>query len=351
MSFTNPIKLAVSDRKPNLFDFATKELSQDAFIAWLLQWGDSSNKQYDPSLTRCGQEFVKKLICKAIPAYSAREIKSIRAGRQWENIDIWAEVNDEILIIIEDKTNTMIHSNQLERYQKIAEKWCSTKGYQLVCIYLKTGSESNSIVKSIEDKGYSVIDRKELISFFNEYPCIKNNIFTDFKDRMVFLESAEGAFQTTPICEWNDACWKGFYQLLEQNRPVLNWGYVNNFSGGFWNALLNWHQWGDFPLYMQIEQGNLCFKLSTHPEDTGFEGSIDHTAIRNECYHSLIAHAQKAGLSEIKKPRRFGKGKYMTVAMIEQDDWLGSQHQAVQIENAIAKLSKYESFLEDFINL
>jgi hypothetical protein len=30
---------------PNLFQFATKELSQDAFICWLLAWADENCKQ------------------------------------------------------------------------------------------------------------------------------------------------------------------------------------------------------------------------------------------------------------------------------------------------------------------
>lgn len=31
--------------KPNLFSIATKELSQDAFITWLLQWADDKYKK------------------------------------------------------------------------------------------------------------------------------------------------------------------------------------------------------------------------------------------------------------------------------------------------------------------
>ena len=33
--------------KPNIFDIATKELSQDAFITWLLAFADNDNQQYD----------------------------------------------------------------------------------------------------------------------------------------------------------------------------------------------------------------------------------------------------------------------------------------------------------------
>jgi len=29
-------------KRPNLFNYATKELSQDAFFAWLARWADAS---------------------------------------------------------------------------------------------------------------------------------------------------------------------------------------------------------------------------------------------------------------------------------------------------------------------
>ncbi len=40
--------------RPNLFSIATKELSQDAFIAWLMQWGDVKYKETDKELFSIG---------------------------------------------------------------------------------------------------------------------------------------------------------------------------------------------------------------------------------------------------------------------------------------------------------
>jgi len=118
--------------KPNIFNLATKELSQDSFIAWLLQWADSDCKTIDEKLNDCAKGFIKLLIFTQFA--DNIEIKKVKAGRQWENIDIWAEVNDEYLIIIEDKTFTQQHSNQLETYKENAENWCKERNYKLVCI-------------------------------------------------------------------------------------------------------------------------------------------------------------------------------------------------------------------------
>ena len=128
--------------KPNIFEIATKELSQDAFITWLLKWADDSCKNLDEDLHQCGKEFVSALIKKQNPNFS-EFINKVEAGRQWENIDVWAEVNDKYFIIIEDKINSSEHSDQLKRYKEIAEKWCQENNKEKpVCIYLKTGNES-----------------------------------------------------------------------------------------------------------------------------------------------------------------------------------------------------------------
>ena len=92
---------------PNLFAIATKELSQDAFLAWLLQWADPSHQQANPALSAAANDFVNQLIAKQ--GFAPSQITKIKAGRQWENIDVWAEVNDSHLIIIEDKTGTGQH--------------------------------------------------------------------------------------------------------------------------------------------------------------------------------------------------------------------------------------------------
>ena len=42
--------------KPNVFDYATSELSQDAFLAWLFKWAEKDNEQYDKLLHDCAED-------------------------------------------------------------------------------------------------------------------------------------------------------------------------------------------------------------------------------------------------------------------------------------------------------
>ena len=118
--------------KPNIFSLATKELSQDGFFTWLLQWADNDHSKHNQQLNETAKDFVRLLLGKSTDF----QITKVKAGRQWNNIDIWAEINDEYFIGIEDKTNTGEHSEQLERYKEIASNHYKDKKHKLVFVYL-----------------------------------------------------------------------------------------------------------------------------------------------------------------------------------------------------------------------
>ena len=51
-----------NDNVPNVFSFATSELSQDAMFSWIIQWSDPRYKNKDHSLHEVACEFVRLLI-------------------------------------------------------------------------------------------------------------------------------------------------------------------------------------------------------------------------------------------------------------------------------------------------
>jgi hypothetical protein len=324
--------------KPNIFEIATRELTQDGFFTWLLQWADPSNKKYDEMLNKCAAEFVKLLIQKQM--YIDFELTKIIAGRQWENIDIWAEINDKYLIIIEDKTFTGEHSEQLETYKITAAEWCKENKYEEpICIYLKTGSESKSSLDIISTKGYAVVSRNELISFFNQYK-IKNDIFNDFIFKIQHLEKAENAFETKKLKDWDSNCWIGFFRFLESETDlqINSWNFVNNPSGGFYGLWWQGFAWKKYWLYLQIEEKKLCFKIG--------EVAKNHAKTRNEIYNIIMEKVQKRKKYEITKPQRFGNGIYMTVAVVKQEDWLGNENSIIKKDDVVVKLKEYEKFIK-----
>ena len=51
--------------RPNLFDYATKELSQDAVICWLIAWAQTEpTDERDRMLRDLGRSFVDALLAK-----------------------------------------------------------------------------------------------------------------------------------------------------------------------------------------------------------------------------------------------------------------------------------------------
>lgn len=115
---------------PNIFQYATKELSQDAVICWLV----SCAKEAKGDLRECGLSFVQALMlsggARVMDARSGNETHHAGAGqvtrileqptRQYGGIDIYfrAEVDGRVVsFVIEDKTDTEMHGGQLERYR------------------------------------------------------------------------------------------------------------------------------------------------------------------------------------------------------------------------------------------
>lgn len=335
--------------KPNIFDIATKELSQDAFITWLLQFADDKYHSVDHKLNECGKAFVTKLIQKQIPNFN-ESISKVEAGRQRENIDVWAEINDKFLIIIEDKTYTSHHSDQLQRYKEASEKWCNENNYEKPsCIYLKTGNESKNSLDYIQKQGFLIFSRLDFINLLNQFKDISNNIFVDFYERLTKIEKANNEFENKPIKEWNGNDWQGFFQFLEHKIEIINWSFVNNPNGGFWNAVLNWHYWGGYPAYIQLEEGKLCFKISTDPEKIKLTKDVSRGEIRSQLHDLIMTKASEYGLNDIRRPDRFGSGNYMTVAIVDRENWLGTENDLINKEKVVKTLTSYSTFLEAII--
>lgn len=140
------------------------------------------------------------------------------------------------------------------------------------------------------------------------------------------------------------------FQFLEKEINIVNWHYVNNPSGGFWNAILNWEYWDIYPVYIQLEEGKLCFKISTDPDEpVEMPENVTRGEIRNKISRLILSSAKDKGFSSIRKPDRFGNGKYMTIAVVDRKNWLGSDDSVVDKKTVVNLLSSYKDFLEKII--
>ena len=254
--------------KPNLFSIATKELSQDAFITWLLQWADPQYKEVDVELNKLGVLFLRALIAKYDPIIAEKiELKRVKAGRHRDNIDIWVEVNEDIFIIIEDKTNTKEHGKQIEGYVKKAQEYQNQNGKlweKIVPVYLKTGNECiNALSAKINCSKFTRQDFLKVLPVQSS-----NHIIRDFTDNLQSVEDQTNAYISKTPNEWNWLAVQGFYCDLQRRfkKAALSrghdgwseWEYVPNPARGFLG--LYWHfsiyKPFDCKIYLLIEGGN-----------------------------------------------------------------------------------------------
>lgn len=134
---------------PNIFKFATKELTHDAFFSWLIKWADVDNAQNDEQMHHLGKKFLSTIIGYSIESL---ENKRVFVENQLFKCDIIVRIENEALIIIEDKVFTSIGADQQSKYSQHVIAWARDKSIPAVFfIYLKTGSESKRVISQILD--------------------------------------------------------------------------------------------------------------------------------------------------------------------------------------------------------
>ena len=327
--------------QPNIFRLATKELSQDGFFTWLLQWADNDHNQQNKLLNETAKDFVRLLLGKSVDY----QINKVEAGRQWNNIDIWAEINDEYFIGIEDKTNTGEHSEQLERYKEIASNHYKDKKHKLVFVYLKTGNESSATLKKVIEKGYSTIDRRAILNVLNQRE-VHNDIFNDFKEYLITIENQTNSYTKFEniISDWKAA--EGFYIKLQEHIPEwTDWRYVANQMGGFLGFWYHWTGTDEIgEIYIQIENAfeygiKLVIKIADWEQSTNTLYQV---------LNEIKPYAEKNGLS-ITKPDRYRVGETSTLAIIQnafQTDVNGN----FDFEGFLKTLKQLEKTLDEYCN-
>lgn len=167
----------------NLFSFATSELSQDAFICWCLNWFNDGSK---PVL----QEMAKKIIFKLtnVKEFVVKKIVSVDIFRQFSRkvkvdnksihvkIDVLVIVNNDIAVIIEDKTYSNEHDQQIERYKRGLQEIYKEKPLsKIITVYWKTGFYNDwddVTVADVKITGEYV--RNLLADYLNESEIIKD---------------------------------------------------------------------------------------------------------------------------------------------------------------------------------
>ena len=177
---------------PNIFNYATTELSQDAVICWLVACAAEATGD----LQECGRAFVRALFragmsdgIEGVPVLGANGKPTapydgpcgvsdvINIKRQCHKIDVYfqAKVDGKKLsFIIEDKKDARDHSNQLARYIK-AVSTDDEKKDLIKPVYFKTGHVFSDEREVVECAKYSVFEAEDMASFLGSQDVTREN--------------------------------------------------------------------------------------------------------------------------------------------------------------------------------
>jgi PD-(D/E)XK nuclease superfamily len=338
------------ENRPNLFEYATKELSQDAFLSWIISWGDNKYANSEPELHLIGQNLIRLLMKKE----QSFTIETVKVIQQWQKIDVSVEVNGTHFIVIEDKTSSKAHGTQLANYKDAAKKGYNYHEDNFSWVYLKTGNESKSSLHSVEKEEYTIIGRKEILSILIPIKS-KNEIYTDFVTYLTKIENETNDFLNIQKLRSSQRSAQGLYLELENRikfKSNNNWGwqYVSNQSGGFECFWLNFVELdlckmyiqignainGDFEKISDITELNKGFNIGVRIELTS-DQKVDLQSICQK----IIEIGEQFGLDLI-KPNVLKTGKTSAVAYLENP---------LEIVNAKINIDDLVNKIENLINV
>ena len=334
-------------QRPNLFDYATSERSQDEFFCWLLKWADPACREYSEALHEAGANLIRLLSAEKKDRLPER-INSVEVFKQYRNkeygyIDVLCKINDanddRTAILIEDKKGTQEHSNQLQRYIELVKKEFPED--RILPVYVQT--EDQSDYSEVRKHGYAVIRRPDLLDGLENYTVARqeSDILDGFVRHLRRIEDDVQSWKSTEPQDWQWDAWKGFYMEL-QSKPSVQGGWDND-SGGFLGYSFGWTDVGRAELYLQIEQGKLCFRISVEEEN-------DWKALRGYWYHAVIVRCEEEGVCA-HKPVRFGSGNTMAVVVVERDDWLMVRDGRVDVAATVTQLEKCLGVVRDCVDI
>lgn len=159
----------------NIFTYATKELSQDAFLCWSINWltQDPNNALY---------QYGKAMLDLFLGDKKQDHYQNVEIRSQYEKIDVLVLFkgtdNKRHALIIEDKTNTTEHSNQMQRYkEKVTQQ---NPAHEIHLAYIKTGIMYDEDFRMV-DKGAVVVQLDDLLLVVAEYAKLNvSEILTSF---------------------------------------------------------------------------------------------------------------------------------------------------------------------------
>jgi len=144
-----------------------KETMLDYNLNWLLNCANPKYAQANVKIHTYARNFVLALIYGKpskdgynlnLEAYNDYQVKSVNTWRQWNQIDLIAEIEIQssnalhrFVVVIENKMYTTMSNGQLEKYKTIVNDFYKDKDYEPVFLFIKAEEvNDDEIEKCVE---------------------------------------------------------------------------------------------------------------------------------------------------------------------------------------------------------
>lgn len=311
----------------NLFNYATSELSQDAFICYLASFA-FDEVTTDSVLKECAKNLLHLFVSEIQP----ETVCLLDIERQVNHIDVLITAEDQgttYKIIVEDKTFTSEHDDQLIRYRDSLSAEADAAGYDVRGVFYKTGFQCD--LSTVEKAGYVIVSREVMLQFLQPYAeQSSNQIIAEYYAYWKTFQDNADAYREKPLSQWSWLQVNGFYDgvkassFANQHGFWLGYGYVANRAGGFYGLWTG--SYSDrvevgkkrYELYLQMETTTgdpttslICLKLSC-PDGCSAD---EIRAARNSIAYD--GNAYRPARYRFKRPNRLVLGKHMSIGVFD----------------------------------
>lgn len=321
-------------RHPNIFDYATSELSQDAFLCWLIAWAKEDYRCVAPSLHAAALQFLRE--CFELPPTKLNvptKIGNIDIKRQDQRVDIVVLINDTHLLAIEDKVFASVHGDQLTRYKASLDAVYADRPYRTL-VYYKTGNQSDysAPIKA----GFKVFDRQRMLGVLRSAISkgCTSELLISYTDHLTKIDDATNNYHNIDPKWGPDRLeWQGLYMWLQKELGGAKWDYVPNPNGGFLAFWWAYRESHGFKTYLQLEQHKMCVKMDT----SGL--TLDQVREKVETWqHCMRTHGHK----DLPYPRLGKLGKPNSSVTLHTAPYLQADGDKVNLLKTLQALREYE---------
>ena len=195
----------------NLFKYAKKELSQDAFLMWVVSNYDSKSS----TLRKVAIQFIGFLMGDG-SVIDPDDIKKITIEPQWMKIDVVINITtkngDITSIYIEDKVFSNEH-NQLCKYNESIKK--ERENRNNIKVFYKTDYIDEDEREHVKKAGWRIVDIEEIQSFWEQFIACDDEIVAMYAERVNDIALALKN-EELPVAYCDDRAiemlkWKGFF--------------------------------------------------------------------------------------------------------------------------------------------